>query len=107
MYALRESYTINFNSWNNKIWFITKQWNTELLTELARREKEAGITPEAEVDLYMKATAIEADESSLITYYTLRVSMNLYYLDLPLPNQKYLSLDTCESQILSPKEPLR
>ncbi|CAI9281118.1 unnamed protein product [Lactuca saligna] len=45
----------------------------ELLTELARREKEAGITPEAEVDLYMKATAIEADESSLITYYTLRI----------------------------------
>lgn len=27
---------------------------TELLTELARREKEAGIFPEAEVDLFMK-----------------------------------------------------
>ncbi|KAK1422488.1 hypothetical protein QVD17_25633 [Tagetes erecta] len=45
----------------------------ELLDELARREKEAGIFPEAEVDLFMKATAIEGDQSSLITYYTLRI----------------------------------
>nr|XP_043617466.1 ABC transporter G family member 29-like [Erigeron canadensis] len=45
----------------------------EMLTELARREKEAGIFPEAEVDLFMKATAIEGDASSLITYYTLRI----------------------------------
>ncbi|KAJ9568577.1 hypothetical protein OSB04_004543 [Centaurea solstitialis] len=45
----------------------------EMLTELARREKEAGIFPEAEVDLFMKATAIEGDQSSLITYYTLRI----------------------------------
>ncbi|XP_076923568.1 ABC transporter G family member 36-like, partial [Bidens hawaiensis] len=45
----------------------------ELLTELARREKEAGIFPEAEVDLFMKATALEGDQSSLITYYTLRI----------------------------------
>ncbi|CAH1419396.1 unnamed protein product [Lactuca virosa] len=45
----------------------------EMLTELARREKEAGIIPDSEVDLFMKATAIEGDESSLITYYTLRI----------------------------------
>ncbi|KAI3521518.1 hypothetical protein L1887_10988 [Cichorium endivia] len=45
----------------------------EMLTELARREKEAGVIPEAEVDLFMKATAIEGDVSSLITYYTLRI----------------------------------
>ncbi|GKE45541.1 ABC transporter G family member 35-like protein, partial [Tanacetum coccineum] len=43
------------------------------LKELARREKEAGIYPEAEVDCFMKATAIEKDRSSLITYYTLRI----------------------------------
>ncbi|KAF5770255.1 putative ABC-type sulfate transporter [Helianthus annuus] len=48
----------------------------EMLTELARREKEAGIIPEAEVGLFMKATAIEGDESSLITYYTLRVNQS-------------------------------
>ncbi|KAJ0709579.1 putative ABC-type sulfate transporter [Helianthus annuus] len=45
----------------------------EMLTELARREKQAGIFPEAEVDLFMKATAIEGDASNLITYYTLRI----------------------------------
>ncbi|CAI9281132.1 unnamed protein product [Lactuca saligna] len=45
----------------------------EMLVELARREKQAGIHPEAEVDLFMKATAIEGEASSLITYYTLRI----------------------------------
>ncbi|CAH1422174.1 unnamed protein product [Lactuca virosa] len=45
----------------------------EMLTELARREKEEGVNPEAEVDFFMKATAIEGDVSSLITYYTLRI----------------------------------
>ncbi|KAK1434146.1 hypothetical protein QVD17_11064 [Tagetes erecta] len=45
----------------------------EMLTELATREKQAGIFPEAEVDLFMKATATEGDASNLITYYTLRI----------------------------------
>ncbi|KAK3002200.1 hypothetical protein RJ639_021006, partial [Escallonia herrerae] len=45
----------------------------ELLTELARREKDAGIFPEPEIDLFMKATAVEGVESSLITDYTLRI----------------------------------
>ncbi|KAM7480491.1 hypothetical protein LguiA_028704 [Lonicera macranthoides] len=45
----------------------------ELLTELARRESAKGIFPEAEVDLFMKATAVEGIESSLITDYTLRI----------------------------------
>ncbi|XP_076952064.1 ABC transporter G family member 35-like [Bidens hawaiensis] len=45
----------------------------ELLSELARREKQVGIFPEADVDLFMKGTAIEGDASSLITYYTLRI----------------------------------
>ncbi|KAJ6389478.1 hypothetical protein OIU77_027745 [Salix suchowensis] len=47
--------------------------NVYLLSELARREKDAGIFPEAEVDLFMKATAMEGVESSLITDYTLKV----------------------------------
>ncbi|XP_009353552.2 ABC transporter G family member 35 [Pyrus x bretschneideri] len=45
----------------------------ELLTELARREKAAGIYPEPEVDLFMKATAMGGLESSLITDYTLKI----------------------------------
>ncbi|KAF8025631.1 hypothetical protein BT93_F2467 [Corymbia citriodora subsp. variegata] len=45
----------------------------ELLSELARREKYAGIFPEPEVDLFMKATAMKGVESSLITDYTLKI----------------------------------
>ncbi|MFS8000103.1 putative ABC-type xenobiotic transporter [Helianthus anomalus] len=45
----------------------------ELLAELARREKQAGIFPEADVDLFMKGTAIEGYESNLVTYYILRI----------------------------------
>ncbi|KAF3781020.1 ABC transporter G family member 42 [Nymphaea thermarum] len=51
----------------------------ELLSELARREKQAGIFPEAEVDLFMKveplpfATAMEGVESNLQTDYTLKI----------------------------------
>lgn len=45
----------------------------ELLSELARREKDAGILPEAELDLFMKATAMKGVESSLITDYTLKI----------------------------------
>ncbi|KAG0577997.1 hypothetical protein KC19_5G197200 [Ceratodon purpureus] len=45
----------------------------ELLSELARREKQAGIFPEADVDLFMKATALSGVESSLATDYTLKI----------------------------------
>nr|XP_028964649.1 ABC transporter G family member 29-like [Malus domestica] len=45
----------------------------ELLCELARREKDAGIFPEVDVDLFMKATSMGGVESSLITDYTLRI----------------------------------
>ncbi|XP_021295062.1 ABC transporter G family member 35-like [Herrania umbratica] len=45
----------------------------DLLSELARREKDAGIFPEADVDLFMKATAMEGVESSLFTDYTLKL----------------------------------
>ncbi|KAJ3692072.1 hypothetical protein LUZ60_012422 [Juncus effusus] len=45
----------------------------DLLAELARREKQSGIFPEAEVDLFMKATSMEGVKSSLQTDYTLRI----------------------------------
>ncbi|KAF2301149.1 hypothetical protein GH714_020446 [Hevea brasiliensis] len=56
----------------------------DLLTELARREKDAGIFPEAEVDLFMKATAMKGAESNLFTDYTL----------------KLLGLDICKDTIV-------
>ncbi|KAD2806219.1 hypothetical protein E3N88_39596 [Mikania micrantha] len=45
----------------------------ELIAELARREKQAGVFPEADVDLFMKGIAIEGYGSSLVTYYILRI----------------------------------
>ncbi|KAL2454822.1 ABC transporter G family member 29 [Abeliophyllum distichum] len=56
----------------------------ELLKELAERERDAGIIPEKEVDLYMKAIAVEGTESNLLTDYILRL----------------LGLDICEDTIV-------
>lgn len=60
----------------------------DLLSELVRREKDAGILPEPEVDLFMKSIAAENVKSSLITDYTLKVMASLltysrpWYIDL-------------------------
>ncbi|KAF5181401.1 Abc transporter g family member [Thalictrum thalictroides] len=56
----------------------------DLLTELARREKASGIFPEAEVDLFMKATALEGIQNSLQTDYILKI----------------LGLDVCKDTIV-------
>ncbi|XP_059659360.1 pleiotropic drug resistance protein 2-like [Cornus florida] len=45
----------------------------EMLAELSRREKEAGIKPDPEIDAFMKATAMAGQESSLITDYVLKL----------------------------------
>ncbi|KAG8380612.1 hypothetical protein BUALT_Bualt06G0033800 [Buddleja alternifolia] len=45
----------------------------DLLVELSRREKEAGIKPDPEIDAFMKATAVAGQESSLVTDYALKI----------------------------------
>lgn len=45
----------------------------EMLLELSRREKEAGIKPDPEIDAFMKATAVAGQETSLITDYVLKI----------------------------------
>ncbi|CAN4126457.1 unnamed protein product [Withania somnifera] len=45
----------------------------ELLTELSRREKDAGIKPDPEIDAFMKATAVAGQVSSLGTDYALKI----------------------------------
>lgn len=45
----------------------------DLLAELSRREKEAGIKPDPEIDAFMKATAVAGQESSLVTDYVLKL----------------------------------
>lgn len=45
----------------------------DLLSELSRREREAGIKPDPEIDAFMKATAMAGQETSLITDYILKI----------------------------------
>ncbi|CAJ1898805.1 unnamed protein product [Sphenostylis stenocarpa] len=45
----------------------------ELLEELSRREKEANIKPDPDIDVYMKALATEGQKENLITDYVLRI----------------------------------
>ncbi|XP_008461059.1 pleiotropic drug resistance protein 1-like [Cucumis melo] len=45
----------------------------ELLAELIRREKEANILPDPDIDVFMKAASLEGQKRSLITDYVLKV----------------------------------
>ncbi|XP_045828646.1 pleiotropic drug resistance protein 2-like [Trifolium pratense] len=45
----------------------------DLLVELTRREKRLGIKPDPDIDAFMKATAMEGQETSLITDYVLKI----------------------------------
>ncbi|XP_010244008.1 PREDICTED: pleiotropic drug resistance protein 2-like isoform X2 [Nelumbo nucifera] len=45
----------------------------DLLAELSRREKQAGIKPDPEIDAFMKATAMAGQETSLVTDYVLKI----------------------------------
>ncbi|WOG89283.1 hypothetical protein DCAR_0208520 [Daucus carota subsp. sativus] len=45
----------------------------EMLAELSRREKDANIKPDPDVDIYMKAAATEGQEASVVTDYVLKV----------------------------------
>ncbi|KAH7423683.1 hypothetical protein KP509_12G068400 [Ceratopteris richardii] len=45
----------------------------EMLMELLRREREAGIKPDPDIDMFMKATAVEGAETSLVTDYILKI----------------------------------
>ncbi|PIN08713.1 Pleiotropic drug resistance proteins (PDR1-15), ABC superfamily [Handroanthus impetiginosus] len=45
----------------------------ELLAELSRREKDAGIKPDPEIDAFMKAIAVAGQKTSLITDYVLKI----------------------------------
>ncbi|KAH9321631.1 hypothetical protein KI387_016270, partial [Taxus chinensis] len=45
----------------------------DLLREISRREKQEGIKPDPDVDLYMKQTAIEGQQTSFVTDYVLKL----------------------------------
>lgn len=46
----------------------------DMLVELTRRERDAGIKPDPEIDAFMKATAMSGQRTSLVTDYILKVS---------------------------------
>ncbi|KAK2970230.1 hypothetical protein RJ640_021666 [Escallonia rubra] len=56
---------------------------TDIMAEVSRREKQAGIIPEPDIDTYMKAIAIEGLKRTLQTDYVLKI----------------LGLDTCADTI--------
>ncbi|KAM3699900.1 hypothetical protein ACJW31_05G060400 [Castanea mollissima] len=45
----------------------------DMLAELSRREKEANVKPDPDIDIYMKAEATEGQEASVVTDYILKV----------------------------------
>ena len=45
----------------------------DMSSELARRERNAGIKPDPEIDAFMKATAVEGKETNVMTDITLKV----------------------------------
>ncbi|XP_004498643.1 pleiotropic drug resistance protein 1-like [Cicer arietinum] len=47
--------------------------NYEMLAELLRREKEAKIKPDPDIDAYMKAAALEGQQASVVTDYILKI----------------------------------
>ncbi|KAL9233903.1 hypothetical protein vseg_008838 [Gypsophila vaccaria] len=47
--------------------------NYDLLLELSRREKAASIKPDPDLDIYMKAAAVEGQEANVVTDYILKV----------------------------------
>eukprot|EP00253_Pinus_taeda_P036218 PITA_36218 len=45
----------------------------DVLTELLRREKDQGIKPDRDIDVFMKATALEGQKANLLTDYVLKI----------------------------------
>ncbi|KAL0915539.1 hypothetical protein M5K25_015965 [Dendrobium thyrsiflorum] len=45
----------------------------DMLTELLRREKEANIKPDADIDVFMKASSMEGKETGVITDYIMKI----------------------------------
>ncbi|TYI89718.1 hypothetical protein E1A91_D03G074600v1 [Gossypium mustelinum] len=45
----------------------------EMLKELSRREKEANIKPDPDIDIYMKAAALEGQKANVVTDYILKI----------------------------------
>ncbi|XP_024532454.1 pleiotropic drug resistance protein 1 isoform X2 [Selaginella moellendorffii] len=45
----------------------------EMLSELLRREKALGIKPDADIDVFMKATSLQGQQTNLVTDYVMKI----------------------------------
>ncbi|KAL0785746.1 hypothetical protein Bca101_001992 [Brassica carinata] len=59
----------------------------QLLTELSRKEGEAGIKPDPEIDAFMKSIAISGQETSLVTDYVLKILGLDICADIPVGDE--------------------
>ncbi|WZZ39913.1 hypothetical protein YC2023_036172 [Brassica napus] len=59
----------------------------QLLTELSRKEREAGIKPDPEIDAFMKSIAISGQETSLVTDYVLKILGLDICADIPVGDE--------------------
>jgi len=48
--------------------------------ELSRREKDAGIKPDPEIDAFMKAVALSGQKTSFVTDYVLKVFVYMLFI---------------------------
>ena len=70
----------------------------DMLSELARRERNAGIKPDPEIDAFMKATAVEGKETNVMTDITLKVcSRNILQVKIKLFRPSDFKLTICLS----------
>ncbi|CAF2122931.1 unnamed protein product [Brassica rapa] len=59
----------------------------QMLTELSRKEREAGIKPDPEIDAFMKSIAISGQETSLVTDYVLKILGLDICADIPVGDE--------------------
>ncbi|KAF3795440.1 hypothetical protein EJ110_NYTH04987 [Nymphaea thermarum] len=62
----------------------------DMLAELSRREREAGIKPDPEIDAFMKAAAAQGQGTSIVTDYILKVMFSIDNVQVFLKEDKYL-----------------
>ena len=65
----------------------------EMLKELSKREREAGIKPDPEIDAFMKAVVLSGQKSSFVTDYVLKVCVSSSILAIFGLNYLRLSTD--------------
>ncbi|CAM8982719.1 unnamed protein product [Rhodiola kirilowii] len=78
----------------------------DMLTELSRREKEANIKPDPDVDIYMKSAALEGQEASVVTDYILKILGLEICADILVGNEMFRGISGGQKKRLTTGEML-